>query len=576
MTSGYPNLIAAFRDVAEARGDDNGVHFYSSPSQSSYLSYRDLDRQSRAIASSLTARGLVPGDVVVIALNSDLDYIGALFGALYAGLAISPAVATGSAAPDVIAHRIAVIAEASGAQLIITQDSVLTALAEPIEAGVFGDLSAVTVTELLHAGDPDAWSEPAIEPSGLAGLFFTSGSTGNPKGVIFTHETLIAGIEMCRQVTHFDHETVLVGWMPFHHAWGMIMELLMPAYFGTKVVLTSTAQFQRRPVFWLQLISEHRATMSIGADFAFGLCAQFATDEQVAALDLSSLTVLMSGGEPVREATVDSFVERFGPAGLHRDSIMPVLGMTEAMLITAKPVGEKLTVLKADAGALEAGQLSKAGGDRAIELVSCGRPGPGCSVAIVDPQTGIRMDDGQVGEIWVSSPAVTPGYWRNPEATAETFGARLESEAAGYLRTGDLGAMLDGELFVTGRVKDLIIVRGRNIYPQDIEAAANRIHPSVRLAAAFELTEHPSDVGIVVEYDPEHIADDDDALQKLSAQLRSQLVSEFSLPSLAIALVRLGDLPLTQSGKVRRSFSRSAIERGDLVVAYADGFARVH
>jgi acyl-CoA synthetase (AMP-forming)/AMP-acid ligase II len=566
-------LIDMLRSTADRVGDENGVRFYETRHASEFMGYAELDRSAKTIAAALAERGLVPGDVVVIAQNPGFDFIKAVYGALYAGVAVAPTAASGNGAPADIAKGIAGIAAASGAKLILSQDAVLDRLRDPYQDGAFGDVPVVTVSQLLQSGDPNAWVPPDIDENALAGLMFTSGSTGDPKGVIFTHSTLLAAQEVGRMAMNLSERSVLVGWLPFHHSFGLSVQVLLPVYLGASAVLTSTAQFQRHPIFWLQLISKHRATASAAANFAFGLCTQFATDEQVADLDLSSLEVISNGSEPVRTETVNAFLDRFASAGVHEGMFAPALGTTESMLVTMKRIGEKLFVVNADAEALESGVLRQAEpGQRAAEMVSCGPAAPLCEVAVVDPATGTRLPDGSVGEIWLSSPATSPGYWQRPDATAETFGARLPDDTHDYNRTGDLGALIDGELFITGRLKDLIIVRGRNIYPQDIEAAATRFHDAIGIGTAFELTGHPAEVGIVVEVDLDLVPADADELAVLARELRSSLVREFSLPSLAVAFLPQGELPRTAIGKVKRAFTRSEIEQGTLRVVYAEGF----
>lgn len=573
-------LTEMLRSAADRVGDEHGIRFYETREESEFVGYAELDRSSGAMAVALAQRGLVPGDVVVLALNSDLDFIRATYGALYAGLAIAPAPVSGSGAADVMADRIAAIAAASSARLIISQDAVLERIRQLPEPVSFDGVTVATVTELLDAGEllsaggPSSWVEPALDGDALAALMFTSGSTGDPKGVVSTHASLLAAMEALQPGMNGTQDSVIVSWAPFHHAMGFATGVLLPAYLAASAVLTTAVQFQRRPVFWLQLISRHRGTISAAANFAFALCTQFATDEQIAELDLTSLDVVVNGAEPVRTETVHAFLERFGQAGVRESMMAPGFGTTETMLVTLKPRGQTLVVLDADAAALEAGTIKPvARSERSVELVSCGVAGPNCVVAIADPSTGERLPDGQVGEIWTAGPNIAHGYWQRPDATAEAFGARLADDEHDYYRTGDLGALIRGEMFVTGRLKDLIIVRGRNIYPQDIEAAATRFHPALGVGAAFELAGHPADVGIVVELEEEAVTLDDAELNTLAGNLRAALVHEFSLPSLAIGLLTAGELPRTAIGKVRRSFTRAALEEGELRLVYADGFA---
>jgi acyl-CoA synthetase (AMP-forming)/AMP-acid ligase II len=566
-------LIDMLRSAAERVGDEHGIRFYETRDHSEFIGFATLDERSRMIAAALEQRGFVPGDVVVLALNSDLECVQAVYGVLYAGLGFASTAVTGTSAPEVMAGRIAGIAQASDARLIISQDSTLEKFRQLTSAGLFGGVPVTTVAELLQSGDAAEWVQPEIDSTALAGLGFTSGSTGDPKGVIYTHGTLLEAMGASDVLMGGSQDSVIVGWSPFHHVMGLTVQVMLPAYLGASAAITSVEQFQRRPIFWLQLISKHRATFSAAANFAFALCTQMATDEQIAELDLSSLEMITIGAEPVRMETLHAFVDRFASTGIRETVITPAFGATEATLVTMKPRGREMVVLDIDPAALEAGTVRQAlPGERSVEMVSCGTAGPTSSLKIVDPATGKSVLDGQVGEIWISGPGISPGYWHRPDATAEVFGARLEDDDRSYYRTGDLGAQIDGELFVTGRLKDLIIVRGRNIYPQDIEAAAMRLRPEVGTGTAFELSGHPSEIGIVLELRDEAPTEDSDRAA-LAHDLRIALLHEFSLPSLAIAFLLPGDLPRTGSGKVRRASTRSLLESAELPVVYADGFA---
>jgi acyl-CoA synthetase (AMP-forming)/AMP-acid ligase II len=348
--------------------------------------------------------------------------------------------------------------------------------------------------------------------------------------------------------------------------------VLVPAINGGQSVLTTTEQFQRRPMSWLQLISDHRATLTLAGNFAFALCTQFATDEQVADLDLSSMKYFVSGSEPVRPETVAAFVERFTPSGLSPTAIAPAFGMTEAMFISTKPAGVVYRALAVEAASLEHGELVPSSEPDAVELISCGVAASHTRLAIVDPDTLVELPESRVGEIWISSPSVSPGYFRRPDATAETFGFTLEGDDRSYMRSGDLGAIVDGELFVTGRLKDVIILRGRNIYPQDIEAAAAALSATLGVGAAFELDGQSAPVGVVVEYDPEATGPDGEATGDLLARMSRELVERFSLPSVAIALATVGSVPRTPTGKVRRKPARAMLDGGLIPLVDSIGF----
>ncbi|HAS30732.1 MULTISPECIES: AMP-binding protein [unclassified Microbacterium] len=409
----------------------------------------------------------------------------------------------------------------------------------------------------------------------IAYLLYTSGSTGDPKGVIATHSTVLGTADAARDMWDSSPRATLVGWAPMHHIMGLMMQVIIPAINGAQAVATGTEQFQRRPVIWLQLISKHGGTMSAAGNFAFALVTQLATDEQIAELDLRSLKVLFSGSEPVRPETLHAFLERFASTGVTEQMVAPVMGMTEANMISGKFPDDELMIRRFDAERLENGQLVPADGDGTVEWVSCGRPTDQTQVVIVDPETLEPVPDGIVGEIWVASPMVSPGYFRRPDATAETFGHTIGGYDGAFMRTGDLAAILDGELFVTGRLKEMIIVRGRNLYPQDIEAAARTVSPAIGIGAAFELTGHPSVVGVVLEVNEEALAETQESMDALGARVRDSLMSRSSLPSLAVAFVTEGTLPRTPTGKVRRMPTRSHIESGTLRPLYSSGFRPV-
>jgi len=509
---------------------------------------------------------------VVLAIPSSLAFIESAYGALYAGTTMVPA----AVGPTFTSEALARVVQSSGARLIVSEESVIEGLGgRQAVIDATDGVAVATLAELLEAGDADSWIEPDIDGDTVAALLFTSGSTGNPKGVMLTHASTLGSCRDVVEAIGMTEESTFAGWAPFHHAMGLVAQLLLPVYTRASLVMTPTAQFQRRPVFWLQLISKHRATISVAGNFAFELCAQLVTEEQLEELDLSSLESLLSGSEPVRLETVRRFVDRFAPAGVTESMIAPAMAMTETMMMSIKRPGTELRSIQVDAAALEAGELVEASDGRATSMVSCGQIAPLSNVVIVDPADETILPEGRVGEIWAAGPGVAAGYLENPEATAEVFGGRLPGDDRVYVRSGDLGALIDGELYVTGRIKDLIIVRGRNIYPQDLEEAALRSHRAVGISAAFELHEdHAFDVGIVAEVDLEEFDSKDEDFEALVDEVRTALTRQFSLPSLAVAFVAVGSVPRTPTGKVKRSMARQQIEAGGMDVLHLDGFAR--
>lgn len=572
MTEQRLNLVDSLVANATSVGDARGILYYSSPTESSFRGFAQIDARARAIATALRDRGHRPGDIAVIALPSGFDFIEAVFGVLYAGLAIAPAALSGIGT-SAGTNRIAGMVRTAQAAAIITDATLISATAEDGDPSQLLGAPVLDIAELAAAGDAARWERPEIDDSTLAALVFTSGSTGEPKGVMMSYGGLLPMLAASFVATKATADSVFVGWAPLHHVMGFFMQIVYPAMLGASGVVTSPEQFQRRPMFWLQMIHDHRGTHSVAGNFAFDLCARFATDEQVADLDLSSLVCLFSGSEPVRTETVARFVERFAPSGVRPEMIVPAYGSTEALFVTMKKIGTPTRIERFDASALELGTLEPATEARAFEMVSCGPAPDQGHLVIVDPETFVEVPEGTVGEIWFRSPWVSPGYWKNPTATEDTFGGLLadDPEKLRFYRSGDLGAVLQGDIFITGRLKDLIIIRGRNIYPQDLEAAATRVRQGVGIGSAFELADQPTEVGIVLEFDAEQLPESE--LPRVLEDVRSALVKEFSLPSIGVAFLAPGGVPRTPAGKVRRSTARTMLLAGELPVVVGDGFA---
>lgn len=569
MTQTATTVVDGLRISARDLGNDHGILYYNTPETTTYRGYADLDENARRLAHALRQRGYGIGDTVVIGITEALGVADAAFGTMYAGMAFVPAPVAGYGAGAGLGHSVSRIATASEASLLLVDEGVLARLGDSVaDIGI----PVLVLEDVLSEGDPEAWIEPAIDGDTMAYLLFTSGSTGDPKGVITTHRGVIETAKATGRLFRSDRNATMVGWAPMHHIMGLASQALFPAVNGAKAVVCSTELFQRRPIFWLQLISRHRGTMSAAGNFAFALCTQLATDEQIADLDLSSLISLFSGSEPVRPETVRAFLDRFASTGLTDKMIAPVMGMTEAMLISGKFPDDDLTIRRFDTAELESGRLVASEASDTVEWVSCGRWTDETSIVIIDPDTLLPVEDGTVGEIWVSSPMLSPGYFRRPDATAETFGLRIPGDDASYMRTGDLAAIVEGELYVTGRLKEMLIIRGRNLYPQDIEAAGRSVSPAVGIGAVFELTGHPSPVGFVFETTDVALADSGETVDTLAELVRKKLVPGVSLPSLAVAVVAEGTLPRTPTGKVRRQPTRIQIESGALPTLHASGF----
>jgi len=566
-------FLDAMRDAAVAAADARGFRFYANPTDSVFASYAHLDRQARADAAALAALGHAPGEVAVLAFEPGLDFIRALYATFYAGLVAAPVPVGATRQPEVALRRLEAIVVDSGSRLVLTDGMALPSLGlGPGDTLAGADLVPIASIE----GVVDDWAAPPITADSLAILQYTSGSTGLPKGVMVSHGNLVANEAAIAGAVGITAASRTTGWLPHYHDMGLIGQLLQPVSVAADSVLTSPSQFLRRPLLWLKLITQHRSTHTVGPDFAYALCTRLVTDEQLGGLDLSSLEGVITGAEPVRADTLAAFATRFGPAGFRARAFIPAYGMAETTLLVTASVREgAVSTVDADSEGIERGELVRASiGRRAVELVSCGPPAGGHEVVIVDPLSGERAAAGSIGEILVRGPSVAQGYWKRPDATAETFAATIPGDADDrrYLRTGDLGILVDGELVITGRLKDLIIIRGRNLYPQDLEGTAAGLLPSGCLSAAFEGTISQPLVGLVAEVDTARVAPDD--LGDLAERVRRSVAEEFQLPELGVALIRKGTLPRTTSGKVQRSLTRSLLADDRLATVLTLGFDR--
>ncbi len=410
-----------------------------------------------------------------------------------------------------------------------------------------------------------AWTATLLEEGAPAFLQYTSGSTGTPKGVIVSHGNLLHNQEMIRRAFGQSESSVIVGWLPLYHDMGLIGNVLQPLYVGARCILMSPMAFLQRPARWLQAISRYGATTSGGPNFAYDLCARRIGDAERGELDLSRWEVAFNGAEPVRAPTLERFAAAFGPQGFRREAFYPCYGLAEATLFVAGgDLGIAPRELLVGEEPLTQGRIVPLSGEAAggRSLVSCGRAWSGQTVRIVDPETGLPCGPDRIGEIWVGGPSVAQGYWNRPEETARLFGARLVGGET-FLRTGDLGFMAAGELYVTGRLKDLIILRGRNLYPQDIELTAERSHPALRAAggAAFAV-EMEAEERLVVVHEVERRSRFE--TEAVAEALRAAVAEEHGAQVHEVVLIAAGTLPRTTSGKVQRQECRARYLAGGL------------
>ena len=539
--------VDVIRDRAQHRPERVVYTFLvDGDARESRLSYQELEQRVRAIGARLQRR-LVPGDRALMLYPPGLDYVAAFFSCLSVGVAAVPAWPPHPARLALTLPRLRSIVADVKPAVVLTNTPGL-GLADVMIRGApeFGGVEWLA-TDSLDLEEASEWRDPAISADSIALVQYTSGSTSAPKGVTLTHGNLLHNSAIVRDTLGHSAETVSMIWLPPYHDMGLIGGLLQPIYVGFPVFAMSPLHFLQRPLRWLDAISRYRATTSGGPNFAYELCVRRTTAEQRASLDLRSWETAIVAAEPINPVTLERFTSAFGPCGFRPATFRPSYGLAEATLMVTSRVGPHT---------LE-------GGTRA--LVSCGQARPGQRMLIVDPESGVPCPPGVAGEIWVAGPSVAHGYWNRPQETEATFGGRLATTGEGpFLRTGDLGFVRDGELFVTGRLKDLIIIRGRNHYPDDIEWTVARSHPSLRACAgaAFSVVSDGEEQLVVVqEIDRQDRQPD---VEAIIAAIRCAVMESHDVRVASVLLVRAGQLPRTTSGKIQRFACRNDFLSGSL------------
>jgi amino acid adenylation domain-containing protein len=527
--------------------------------------YGDLDRQSRAISTQLQALKLT-GERALLLYPPGLDYLAAFFGCLYAGVVAVPAYPPRNHRNT---PRILAILKDAQAAVILTTSGILSQV-QTLLSDKF-DISNIhwLTTDNLDPGIEADWQEPVINTDTLAFLQYTSGSTGTPKGVMLSHGNLLHNAEVTRQYMEHTPSSKFITWLPAYHDMGLIGGILQPLYGGFPCVMMPPASFLQRPYRWLKAISDYRGTTSGAPNFAYQLCVDKITPEQRQTLDLSSWNVAFNGAEPIRQETLERFTQTFAECGFRAEAFYPCYGMAEATLMVSGSVKSALVRNKnLQKNALECNHVNDnpTNADNAMQIVSCGRVVPQQQIVIANPDTLTRCAADEVGEIWVSGPSIGHGYWNRPQETAQTFNAYLQDTGAGpFLRTGDLGFLHDGELFVTGRAKDLIIIRGRNLYPQDIELTAERSHKMLRggSVAAFAI-EVEKEEQLVVVQELEFRAKPN--IEEVTNAVRKAVTEEHEVQVYAVVLIKAGTISKTSSGKIQRRATKARFLEGTLEV----------
>jgi acyl-CoA synthetase (AMP-forming)/AMP-acid ligase II/acyl carrier protein len=445
----------------------------------------------------------------------------------------------------------------------LTSETLLEPLREATRASAeLGAVPLLTVNE-LDADDGSVWQKPRTTTSDIAFLQYTSGSTRAPRGVMVSHENLEANAGAISRASSFDSHPIGVSWLPPYHDMGLIGTILQAVYSGMTLTLLSPQAFLRRPLRWLKIISEQRANYSGGPNFAYELCARRASSDSLEGLDLSHWQVAFSGAEPVHPKTLQHFAEVFASCGFKPDSFAPSYGLAEATLLVTAHRGR--SVASVDKACLEAGVVRRSTETGSAQLVNCGKHWGSCEVRVVSPTTLEDCEPGTTGEIWLRGKTIATGYWNAPVESEAVFRARTAAGDGPFLRTGDLGVLLNGDLFVLGRLKDLIIVNGLNHYPQDLEYTVERAHPAIRQAgtAVFAIPYEQGEVPVVVCEVSVNKAED---LSSVIDAIQTALRAEHELAAHDVVLIGLRGLPKTSSGKVQRSRCRQSYLEGTLPV----------
>jgi acyl-CoA synthetase (AMP-forming)/AMP-acid ligase II len=552
-------LVDILRQRAHAQTSDLAYRFLLDGTSDEVVdwTYADVARYAGAVAAELREHGLDrPGARVVLALDPGPDYIAALYGVLLVGATAVPAFP-----PDGTrtAKRFLSIVADSRAEYVLAS-SRFAGRVEEFEQKLPGSARPDWILRDALKDAPPELDDVVADVAEPALLQYTSGSTGEAKGIVLTHENLLSNCRVLEHHTGFEADRVGCSWLPPYHDMGLMGTIMFALHGGWPLVTFSPMHFVQQPVRWLRAISEYGVTISVAPNFAFDLCTDHVADDELDGLDLSTLRQVFCGSEPVHQRTLDRFGRRFGPRGYDPASLIPCYGLAEATLfVSGKPASSPVRTEVVDRAALETGvaRRTTAGGEGATAVVSCGRIALDHTVAIVDPD-GRPLAPGEVGEVWVHGPNVAAGYFEKPEETSAAFHATLAGadDGARYLRTGDLGFMLDDELFITGRIKDLVVVAGRNIYPHDVERTVRDCDPKIRLVVAFAVDgEDAEELVVVAEY-----RGDADGYAADAADLRSAVVAavtaEHGVTPGDVRFAPVGGIQTTTSGKVRRQATR--------------------
>ncbi len=558
---GQDDLVSHVRSQFETHASSRCLTFLNESGRHlvpEVTSFGDLDRDARAIAAWLSAQPEAARPVLLL-FEPGIDFWRAFLGCLYAGVIAVP---TPLPVDERSMKRVAGILRDADSSLALTTEKLRGLLTAGIEGlGLERTLRCVATDEAARA-DAGSWTMPDLTADTVAFLQYTSGSTGDPKGVVVTHGNMVNNEAAMSEALKISDASVIVGWIPHFHDMGLIGQFL--AFFnGANLITMSPLAFLKQPVRLLKAISDYHGTITAAPNFAYDLIARRVTREQLAGLDLSCWEVALNGAEPVRRRTIERITEMLAPTGFAPSAMRPAYGMAEVTLM-ASFAGEGPRYLDADVDSLEQHRYEPPTG-RAVALVSSGSPAPGVEVRIVDPESFDVLAEDRVGEIWLRSPSVAGGYHNRPGQTDEQFRARTSDGEGPYLRTGDLGLLHGNELYVTGRRKDLIIANGRNLYPQDIEETVQDVHPAVAGSRGCAVSVDVDDTErlVLIQAIKTELLGNM-TCDELAASVRTAVARGFEISSPSVVFVNRAGIHLTTSGKVQRASMRNAFLKGEL------------
>jgi acyl-CoA synthetase (AMP-forming)/AMP-acid ligase II len=563
---GVGTLVDALRERA-AQDQGHGYRFVTAAGGvADSMSFAEVERRARDVAAEISVVA-PPGARAVMLYPPGLEFIVAFFGALYAGVAPVPVLPPGVGDMRGGLRRLEQVVADADPAVVLTTGALLAA--RDAAGLVVSPAARWLGTDEVGQGRGAGWEPPRVLADDVALVQYTSGSTAEPRGVVVRHRQLLANLEAIRVSMGATADCTAVGWVPSFHDMGLVGFILEALYAGFSSYLLAPQDFLRRPALWLEIISRFGGVIGGGPNFGFELCTRRVTDSELAGVDLSSWRVAFSGAERIRLDVLRRFGARFGPSGFSPRALYPCYGLAEASLFVSG--------VRRDGGAagawvdrqgLEDGQARSAepGAPEAVEVASCGQPAAGQRVIVVDGDTARPADPGTVGEVWVAGPSIASGYWRRPQESGEVFRATLATGEGPFLRTGDLGFVRDGELYLTGRLKELMIVHGRNIYPTDVEDVAQAVADCLRpgCGASFLADGDSSDLVIVQETSEADVGE----LRRLALEVRRAVHDRLNVPVADVVFIRPRTVAKTSSGKLRRRACRGDYLAGRLDAAF--------